>query len=93
MKTIEQISNYLFKLLDKLKLKSPIGFLFIQASLVVVAGLFSNGTFVIKTPSFLEKLLPVIGIESLNGLIMGVLVTLVALLGVHTSQKVKELKN
>lgn len=90
MNNIEKVALWLAKQLDKLKLKSPIGFVFVQAILVVLAGLFNNGTLSVPTPDWAAKILTIFGIDSVNGFIAGVLVTLVAVLGVHTSEKLKE---
>lgn len=90
---IEKLSLWIVKQLDKLKIKNPILFVLFQALLVAVAGLLNSGTIVIPTPEFLGKILFVIGIDSINGFLTGLLVAVMALMGLHTSAYLKANKN
>jgi hypothetical protein len=79
-----QIATFLAKQLDKLKIKSPIAFIAVQAILVMLAGAFVQGTFHIDTPEFLAKWV------NLNSIVTGLLVALMAAIGPRTSQLVAE---
>jgi len=90
---IEKISLWIVKQLDKLKMSNPILFVLTQALLVAFAGLLNSGTIVIPTPSILAKFLPILSVDSVNGLITGILVATMALMGLHTTAYLKANKN
>jgi hypothetical protein len=79
-----QIATFLAKQLDKLKVKSPIVFLGVQATLLMLAGAFVQGTFHIDTPEFLAKWV------NLNSVVTGLLAALMAAIGPSTTQLVAE---
>jgi hypothetical protein len=79
-----QIATFLAKQLDKLKVKSPIIFLGVQAILLMLAGAFIEGTFHIDTPEVLAKWV------NIDDVLTTLFVALVALVGPRTSQLVAE---
>ncbi len=79
-----QIATFIAKQLDKLKVKSPIVFIAVQVTLLMVTNAFVQGTFHIDTPEFLANWL------NIDDVLTTLLATLVALVGPRTTQLVAE---
>lgn len=81
MNIFEIIAKQLAKLLDKLKIKSPLAFLFVQGNLVTVLALFSDNTINIPTPEFIAKWVPWL---EFDGAVIAILASLIAMIGPRT---------
>lgn len=82
---IKQISLFLAKQLDKLKMSSPIIFLVVQGALITISSLISSDAVTIPTPEFILKL----GLN-LDAIFTALFVGLTALLSPRTTKIIKE---
>jgi hypothetical protein len=77
---MNDISNFLAKQLDALKLSNPVIFVLVQAVLMSLLGLIQSG-------SLSLPVVPILG--SLNDLVGTVLITTMALIGTRTTSFLK----
>lgn len=85
MNLLNSLIKWLASQLDKLKIKNPIVFFVTQGLLITVNGLFINDTININTPSFVEKLLGLVGLDSIDTLVILLLSGLIAAIGPRTT--------
>lgn len=85
MTVINNVSIWLAKQLDKLKVKNPVAFIAIQSVLLVLFGLFVNDTINLPNPELVVKLLGLIGLETLDQLVIGLLGGIIAIIGPRTT--------
>lgn len=86
---MENLTAFLAKQLDKLKISNPVVFVIVQAVLIAISGLFATNAINIPTPEVLSGLFNFIGISDLDALIGGVLVAVIALTGARTTSFIK----
>ncbi len=86
MKTIiDKLARLIAVQLDKLKVSNPIIFLTLEGALGVLVGLFMKDIINIPTPDILQKILSVIEVPDIDSLIIGLLVSIMAIIGPRTT--------
>ena len=85
------ISDAVIKLLNNFKFKNPL----LYGATIVIIGYFfmllEQGTIVIPDINVLKPILGFFGVESVNAFVMGLLFIITGGVGLHTSERVKQL--
>lgn len=87
---LEKLNLWLAVQLNKLALKSPSLFILIQALLVVLSGMLFAGKISINTPEWLLPALGYLELKDLNFIAGFIVSGVVALLKVHTSDRLRK---